>query len=312
MCSSGAKVGAPRSPSSRLNHDVSRTSSSGVPLIDEAAFAKGLRALGHDAFRPGQREALDILLRERRLLLVAPTGGGKSLIYQLPATLLSGTTIVVSPLVALMQDQVSALAQRGVAATFLAATLAGGEVVRRMRGIAEGRYQLAYVAPERLSQSGFRSLIRDLECPLVAVDEAHCISEWGHDFRPEYMQIGELLSDLEGSRVLACTATATPVVRDEILERLGLEADTPQLVRGFARPNLSLRAREVASAREREQRVDDALAEALGGPGAGRGSAIVYAPTRKATESECARLAQRAVAVGEGVQRRASAGCIGG
>jgi ATP-dependent DNA helicase RecQ len=262
-------------------------------LIDDASLSDGLRALGHDAFRPGQREAVDILLKQRRLLLVAPTGGGKSLIYQLPATLFPGTTLVVSPLVALMQDQVGALEQRGVAATFLAATLDSGEVMRRMHGIAAGRFKLAYVAPERLTQSSFRSLVRDLECPLVAVDEAHCISEWGHDFRPEYLQIGRLLSDLAGSRVLACTATATPVVRDEILERLGLDADTPQLVRGFARPNLSLRAYEVASASEREHQVDDALAEALGAPGAGRGSAIVYSPTRKATESECARLARR-------------------
>jgi ATP-dependent DNA helicase RecQ len=262
-------------------------------LIDDASLADGLRALGHDSFRPGQREAVDILVKERRLLLVAPTGGGKSLIYQLPATLFPGTTLVVSPLVALMQDQVSALEQRGVPATFLAATLDGGEVLRRMRGIAAGRFKLAYVAPERLSQSGFRSMVRDLECPLVAVDEAHCISEWGHDFRPEYLQIGQLLSDLAGSRVLACTATATPVVRDEILERLGLDADTPQLVRGFARPNLSLRACEVTSATEREHQVDDALAEALAAPGAGRGSAIVYSPTRKATEAESARLARR-------------------
>jgi ATP-dependent DNA helicase RecQ len=124
----------------------------------------------------------------------------------------------------------------------------------------------------------------------VAVDEAHCISEWGHDFRPDYMQIGRLLRDLPKARVLACTATATPVVRDEILERLGLPADTPQVVRGFARPNLSLRAAEVTGARDRAARVDAALAEALGGPGEARGCAIVYAPTRRATEEEAERL----------------------
>jgi ATP-dependent DNA helicase RecQ len=252
-----------------------------------------LRRLGYAAFRPGQRESIETLLERGRLLLVAPTGGGKSLTYQLPATLLAGTTLVVSPLVSLMADQVQALEARGVAATFLASTLDAGEMRRRMARVAAGRLHLVYVAPERLTFAGFRGLLRDLECPLVAVDEAHCISEWGHDFRPEYLEIGGLLAELTGSRVLACTATATPVVRDEILARLGLGPDTPQIVRGFARPNLSLRALEVGSDRERQRAVDAALAEALHGPGAGRGTAIVYAPTRKQTEQEAERLLGR-------------------
>ncbi|MFW9817902.1 MAG: RecQ family ATP-dependent DNA helicase, partial [Candidatus Thorarchaeota archaeon] len=251
----------------------------------------GLRRLGYRAFRPGQREAIETLLRARRLLLVAPTGGGKSLIYQLPATLLPGTTLVISPLISLMHDQVSALGARGVAASFLAATLDAGEMRRRMAAMQHGAFQLVYAAPERLGFAGFRSLLRGLDCPLIAVDEAHCISEWGHDFRPEYLQLGGLLAEFPAARVLACTATATPVVRDEILERLGLEADTPQIVRGFARPNLSLRVSEVRGRREREARVDAALAEALGAPGAGRGCSIVYAPTRKGTEEEATRLA---------------------
>src|SRR6266498_611675 len=140
----------------------------------------------------------------------------------------------------------------GEAATFLASTLDGTEMRRRMARLAAGRLRLVYVAPERLTFPGFRGLLRDLDCPLVAVDEAHCISEWGHDFRPEYLEIGGVLAELASSRVLACTATATPVVRDEILARLGLPPDTPQLVRGFARPNLSLRAAEIAGGRERE------------------------------------------------------------
>ena len=251
---------------------------------------RALARLGYAAFRPGQREAIETLLGRGRLLLVAPTGGGKSLTYQLPATLLRGTTLVVSPLVSLMADQVQALEARGVAATFLASTLDGGEMRRRMAGAAAGRLRLVYVAPERLTFPGFRGLLRDLDCPLVAVDEAHCISEWGHDFRPEYLEIGGVLAELASSRVLACTATATPVVRDEILARLGLPPDTPQLVRGFARPNLSLRAAEIGSGRERERAVDGALAEALGGPGHGRGTAIVYAPTRKQAEEEGRRL----------------------
>jgi ATP-dependent DNA helicase RecQ len=250
----------------------------------------GLRRLGYQAFRAGQRDAIETLLRARRLLLVAPTGGGKSLIYQLPATLLPGTTLVISPLISLMHDQVSALRARGVAATFLAATLDAPEMRRRMAAMQRGDFELVYAAPERLGFAGFRSLLRELDCPLIAVDEAHCISEWGHDFRPEYLQLGELLAEFPAARVLACTATATPVVRDEILERLGLPADTPQIVRGFARPNLSLRASEPRGKREREARVDAALAEALGEPGAGRGCSIVYAPTRKGAEEEARRL----------------------
>jgi len=250
----------------------------------------GLHRLGYAAFRAGQREAIETLLASGRLLLVAPTGGGKSLIYQLPAVLLDGTTLVISPLISLMQDQVEALDARGVPATYLASTVDAGELRRRMGMVARGAFRLVYLAPERLTFPGFRALVKGLRCPLVAVDEAHCISEWGHDFRPEYLEIGGLLADLSSARVLACTATATPVVRDEILARLGLPADTPQVVQGFARPNLSLRAAEVDGRRERARRVDAALAEALGSPGEGRGGSIVYAPTRRAAEEEGARL----------------------
>ncbi|HKQ64871.1 MAG TPA: ATP-dependent DNA helicase RecQ [Methylomirabilota bacterium] len=252
-----------------------------------------LARLGYTDFRPGQREAIETLLAQGRLLLVAPTGGGKSLSYQLPATILPGTTLVVSPLVALMADQVQALEARGVRATYLAATLEAAEMRRRMARIARREPALVYVAPERLVFPGFRALVRELDCPLVAIDEAHCISEWGHDFRPEYLEIGAVLGDLPKARVLACTATATPIVRDEILARLGLPADTPQIVRGFARPNLALRAIEIDGRRERERLVDEALAEALGGPGRGGGTAIVYAPTRKQADEEGARLAAR-------------------
>jgi ATP-dependent DNA helicase RecQ len=156
--------------------------------------------------------------------------------------------------------------------------------------MAAGEYKLVYVAPERLGFPGFRGLIADLGTPLIAVDEAHCISEWGHDFRPDYLQIGELVRALPRARVLACTATATPIVRDEILARLGLGAETPQLVQGFARPNIGLRVEEIVGKRDRQRRVDALLAEALGHPGSERGTAIVYAPTRKSTEQEFARL----------------------
>ena len=258
--------------------------------IDDA-----LARLGLSAFRPGQREAILALLQHRSLLLVAPTGGGKSLTYQLPALVLPGTTLIVSPLVALMADQVRALEERGIAATYLASTIDGAEMKRRMARLRAGKLALVYVAPERLAFPGFRAALSGLEVPLVAVDEAHCISEWGHDFRREYLQIGELLSFLPRTRVLACTATATPIVRDEIVARRGLPADTPQHLHGFARPNLALRVREVAEAKDRRTAVDQLLDEALGPKRRRHGRAIVYAPTRNMAEEEAARLGKRFV-----------------
>ena len=246
-----------------------------------ANLDQGLRALGYEEFRPGQRHAVETLLETRRLLLVAPTGGGKSLAYQLPATLLPGTTLVISPLISLMHDQVRALERRGVPTTYLASTVPAAELRRRMARMAQ--YKLVYVAPERLAHPGFRATLARTECRLVAIDEAHCISQWGHDFRPDYLQIGEFLAEMGDIAVLACTATATPVVRDEIVSRLGLPADTPQLVQGFARPNLVLRAAEVRDAADRRRRVDAILDEA-------RGAAIVYSPTRKLSEAEDQRL----------------------
>jgi ATP-dependent DNA helicase RecQ len=254
------------------------------------ALDQALSRFGHREFRAGQREAIETLLGEGRLLLVAPTGGGKSLTYQLPALLLEGTTLVISPLISLMHDQVEALGARGIPATYLASTLGPGEMRDRLAALRAGEPRLAYVAPERLASPEFRDLLQQLACPLVAIDEAHCISEWGHDFRPDYMQIGDVLKELPGARVLACTATATPIVRDEIVERLGLPPETRQLVRGFARPNLALRVHEAAGGAERSRLVDETLNEALGLPGDDRGAAIVYAPTRRASESEALRL----------------------
>jgi ATP-dependent DNA helicase RecQ len=252
-----------------------------------------LRQLGHESFRPGQREAIEGLLEEQRLLLVAPTGGGKSLCYQLPALLLEGTAVIVSPLIALMRDQVDALEKLGIKATFLASTLDASEMARRLDGLENGEWQMIYVAPERLVFPRFRQILRSIKCPLFAVDEAHCISEWGHDFRPEYLEIGRVLAEHPEAKVLACTATATPYVRDEILVRLALPPETPQLVRGFARPNLSLRVTEVERTADRRRTVDDVMHETLGAPGDGRGCAIIYGPTRKSTEAERDRLAGR-------------------
>ena len=254
------------------------------------AFEEALRTFGFPSFRPGQLEALETLHRRRRLLLVAPTGGGKSLIYQLPATMLPGTSLVISPLISLMHDQVDALEAKGIRATYLASTLDDGEAMERLWQIRGGEYRIVYVAPERLRFPGFRDLVRAMGCPLIAIDEAHCISQWGHDFRPDYLQIRGFLELHPEALVLACTATATPVVRDDILRQLGFPADTPQIVRGFARPNLALRARSVASAAEAARAVDDTLREALGGAAAPRGGAIVYCLSRKDAEEEAKRL----------------------
>jgi ATP-dependent DNA helicase RecQ len=241
---------------------------------------------GLDSFRPWQREAIEAVLGEPgRVLVVAPTGGGKSLTYQLPAAVLGGTTLVLSPLVALMEDQVRALEARGIEATFLASTLDREERDHRESGLVRGRYKLVYAAPERLASDVFVSMISRAQIDLVAIDEAHCISQWGHDFRPDYLRIGALLRRLRPPRVLACTATATPEVRREIRVQLGLD-DPPchEVLRGFARPNLHLSARNVDGPRQMKTAIVETLGAALGDPRAPRGGAIVYAVTRKSSE----------------------------
>jgi ATP-dependent DNA helicase RecQ len=237
-----------------------------------------------EAFRPGQREAIDALLGEPgKVLLVAPTGGGKSLTYQLPGALLPGLTLVISPLVALMEDQVRSLEARGIAATFVASSIDGYERRARETAAREGAFKLLYCAPERLASDAFVDFLAACPIELVAVDEAHCISQWGHDFRPDYLRLGALLERLKPKRVLACTATATPRVRDEIKERLKLH-DARELVRGFARPNLHLEARNVDDRKQARAWVLDALEKALGEKNAPRGAAIIYCATRKNTE----------------------------
>jgi ATP-dependent DNA helicase RecQ len=255
---------------------------------------------GLAAFHAWQREAIDALLDgSGQVVLVAPTGGGKSLCYQLPAVVLPGTTVVISPLIALMEDQVRALAARGIAATFIASTLDFDERKRRLAGLRAGAFKIVYVAPERLAFEGFSDLIGNLELSLLAVDEAHCISQWGHDFRPDYLRIGALIDRLRPRRVIACTATATPASQREILARLRFDAArTKVILRGFARPNLALSVREVDGLKGALALTEEALAGALGAPRAGRGggaagAVIVYTATRRASETIAGHLAER-------------------
>ncbi|HEU5228462.1 MAG TPA: DNA helicase RecQ [Ktedonobacteraceae bacterium] len=196
---------------------------------------------GYEAFLPGQRQVVDQVLAGRDALVLMPTGGGKSLIYQLPALLLPGLTIVVSPLIALMQDQVDRLAANGIPATFANSSLSATERARRERAAVCGEVKLLYVAPERLMSGSFLSLLDQVQqqvgLSLLAVDEAHCVSEWGHDFRPEYRQLGLLRDRYPQTPMLALTATATERVRDDILTQLRLHQPYVHIA-SFNRPNL--------------------------------------------------------------------------
>ncbi|WP_437818779.1 RecQ family ATP-dependent DNA helicase [Sorangium sp. So ce1078] len=285
----------------RLASSLLRPPESPPPSIDAVLAER----FGIASFRPWQREAIDALLGGAgRVLVVAPTGGGKSLCYQLPAVALPGTTLVLSPLISLMEDQVRALDARGIPATFIASSLAREESGRRLAALRRGEYKLVYAAPERLALDGFLEALAASRLSLVAIDEAHCIVQWGHDFRPDYLRIGAALARLRPPRVLACTATATPDARDEIIRRLGWplrpseggddggpeaghgpEGPPPKVIlRGFARPNLHLQVSAVDGPREAGRRTARALLDALGDPGRPRGAGIVYAATRKGAE----------------------------
>jgi ATP-dependent DNA helicase RecQ len=241
---------------------------------------------GLKGFRPWQREAIEAVLPAgSRVLVVAPTGGGKSLTYQFPATILPGTCVVISPLVALMEDQVRSLRARGISATYLASTLSAEERQSREAALRQGRFKLVYVSPERLAFDGALEQLARLRPPLVAIDEAHCISQWGHDFRPDYARLGEVLERLRPPRVLACTATATPHVRRDIRACLRFAPErTVEILRGFARPNLHLSARSVDGPTEAFKVLQDELRARLRSVARPQGAAIVYAATRNGTE----------------------------
>jgi ATP-dependent DNA helicase RecQ len=231
---------------------------------------------GLERFRPGQREVIEQVLHGRDTLCVMPTGGGKSLCYQLPALLLPGVTLVVSPLIALMKDQVDALEARGLRATLINSTLDPGEQRARMAEIEAGRFDLVYVAPERFRSPRFLAMIARVRPSLLAVDEAHCISEWGHDFRPDYARLGAARRQLGSPACIALTATATDAVRRDII--LQLELHEPGLfITGFDRPNLHYGVIEAG-------RDEHKFAELTRALESHKGSSIVYASSRARCE----------------------------
>ena len=234
---------------------------------------------GFDDFHKGQREVIDDVMAGHATVAVMPTGAGKSLCYQLPAILLDGLTLVVSPLIALMKDQVDGLRARGIAADFINSSQNYETQRSVMSAMMRGETRLLYVAPERFRSGAFRRALSEVEVALFAVDEAHCISRWGHDFRPDYARLGEVIAELKPHRILACTATATPDVRDDIQRVLDL--DSPRVhIAGFLRENLFLEARLCSGDKDREARLRGFLTQ-----GAGReGAVIIYASTRKRVE----------------------------
>jgi len=230
---------------------------------------------GYDAFRPLQQEIIDDALSDRDVFALLPTGGGKSLCFQLPALLRDGVTIVVSPLIALMKDQVDALRTSGIAATFLNSTLIGSESRERLRGLDRNQFRLLYVAPERLMMENFLERALNWNIGQIAIDEAHCISEWGHDFRPEYRELKKLRTHFPDVPIMALTATATERVRDDIMKQLKLRHPRCY-VASFNRPNLTYRV--VAKSSAYQQVLDFIRAHP-------NDSGIVYCASRKSTNA---------------------------
>ena len=194
---------------------------------------------GYDSFRMNQEQAIETVLQKKDCVVLMPTGGGKSLCYQIPALMLDGLTVVISPLIALMKDQVDALRNNGVEAAFLNSTQTAQEQTEVFRAIRTGRLKMLYVAPERMMQTGdqFIDFLKSIKISLFAIDEAHCISSWGHDFRPEYMQLAKLKTYFPDVPLIALTATADKLVRKDIVERLGLQ-NAALYVSSFNRPNI--------------------------------------------------------------------------
>lgn len=235
------------------------------------------RYFGYCDFRPGQGEAIRSVLSGRDTLVVMPTAGGKSICYQIPALVLPGLTLVVSPLIALMLDQVGALEQRGIAAALVNSTLSTSEIQERLARAVAGELKLLYVAPERFGSPGFQRALRDMDVSMVAIDEAHCVCEWGHDFRPSYLRLCEAWPKLGRPRLLALTATATPEVRRDIVKELDLRR-ARVLVHGFDRPNLRFAVRREDKLAEKSRVLLSLLCDS-------DEVAVIYASTRKMVEA---------------------------
>ncbi|WP_028645318.1 RecQ family ATP-dependent DNA helicase [Nocardioides sp. URHA0020] len=258
-------------------------------------------AFGHDELLPGQADATAALLEDRDVLLVAPTGAGKSLVYQLAGLLIDGPTLVVSPLLALQQDQLDHVAQStaGVRAGRISSAESASAQQDVLDSAAAGDLEFVFLAPEQLSRPDVRERLADVGPSLVAVDEAHCVSTWGHDFRPDYFRLGELVADLGAPRIVALTATAAPPVRDDIVARLRMR-DPLTVVTGFARDNIALEVVRHATETEQRRAVVDTVV-AADGPG------IVYCRTRRAAEDLAAAIAaagRQSVVYHAGLARR--------
>ncbi len=254
---------------------------------------------GFDSFRAGQEEAVQSLLNHQHTLAIMPTGAGKSLIYQLAALLLGAdmqsapTTLVISPLIALMKDQVDALNRKGIPATFINSAIPLPEQNQRLTLLAQGKFRLVYAAPERLRNVTFLRSFQSLTLSLLAVDEAHCISEWGHDFRPDYLHIAEARKQLGNPLTVALTATATPKVQSDIVRLLGLSESARRIVTGFNRPNLTLEVKYTADAEAKFRALSDLLrgadwqsaqAEYHSAPHPPQGATLIYTGTRRDAE----------------------------
>ncbi len=244
--------------------------------MDKYGFLR--RYYGYDSFRPGQETLIDGILEGRDVFGVMPTGGGKSICYQLPGMMLPGITLVVSPLISLMKDQVMALKASGIPAAFINSTLTGPQMQTVYRKLLAGKYKIVYVAPERLDYPGFGTVAAKLKISLVAVDEAHCISQWGQDFRPSYLRIVQFIDQLPIRPVVAAyTATATAQVRDDV-ERILELRDPVRVLTGFDRPNLSF---SVITPEDRDKellRIMKTRRDKCG---------IIYCGTRKNVETIC-------------------------
>lgn len=255
----------------------------------EQALALLRRFYGYRSFRPAQTPVIKSLLSGQDTVAIMPTGAGKSICFQIPAMIFPGITLVISPLISLMKDQVDALAEQGIPATYINSTLSLSESDLRLNAIAAGKFKLVYVAPERLETSYFQYIIEHQPISMVAVDEAHCLSQWGHDFRPSYRQIAPFIAGLPRRPLVAAfTATATPEVKDDIISLLGLR--TPQVhVTGFDRPNLYF---EVRRGEDKKKFITSYVRNHPDESG------IIYAATRKEVDKVYELLAKKKLAVG--------------